>query len=121
MAPRANWIKLLDNFDFETWILVGGRKEIAVNEFPYLYKFFTDPKKVVLPSELIQELADFSGVNMDPTSSSKLRALQGHLRSSDAANSLRIARELLVVSNNEDQLISFLGDFVRDLLTKPSN
>ncbi len=113
-------MKLLDSFDFEKWILVGGRKEIAVNKFPFLYSFFTDPNKGVLPSELIQELISFTGVNMDPTSSSKLRALQGHLRSSDAANSRRLAGELLVVSKNEDPLISFLGDFVRDLLTKPS-
>jgi hypothetical protein len=119
MAPRANWNKLLDGFDFESWVLEGGRKEIAVKEFPFLYGFFTDPKKEVLPSELIQELVDFTGVNIDPTSSSKLRALQGHLGSSDAANSHRLACELLVVSKNEDPLISFLGDFVRDLLTKP--
>ena len=120
MAPRANWIKLLDNFDFEKWILVDGRKEIAVNEFPFLYRFFTDPNKKVLPSELIQELVSFNGVKMDAASSIKLRALQGHLRSSDASNSHRLAGELLVVSKNEDPLISFMGDFVRDLLTKPS-
>jgi len=120
MAPRANWIKLLNNFDFETWIVLGGRKEIAVNEFPCLYRFFTDPKKDVSPSELIQELVSFSSDNMDSITSSKLLALQGHLRSSDPANSLRLAIELLVVSKNEDHLISFMGDFVRDLLSKPS-
>lgn len=120
MAPRANWIKLLGNFDFETWILLGRRKEIAASEFPKLYRFFTEPESDTSPSDLIQELANFSGDNMDSTTSNKLRALQSHLRSSDSANSLRLANELLVVAKNGDQLISFMGDFVRDLLSKPS-
>ena len=120
MAPRAKWDKLLPAFNFVNWSKVGQRRDLAEREFPVLAAYYQNTSGEFLPAHVIQELLEVEANETDEAISGKFVALKTHIKIADSANCLRLAKELLMLSGDNESPAVFVAQFVGDLLAKPA-
>jgi len=105
-------------FDFEAWSDVGGRRALAQKQFPIMTAYYEDKLGQYVPADVVQELVAFKFNGTDTSIAGKLVALQSHIKISDAANCLRLAAELLLLTTNEESESVFVAQFLCALLTR---